>query len=314
MNSFWHHLTLGIPLFSLVLTGFGVMRLSGWTQAMPQQLTAFVFSIGLPAMLFRMMSDLSQLPPVDSRLLIAFFGACTGIFMGGRLIAWKLFRLDGIGQTVFGIGCIFSNNVMLGLPLAKAFLGDQAIPSVALVLVFNALILWSLISISAEWYRHGSLCVKGMLKTLRGILANPVILAILGGTAWGLTGLRLPEMIDRPLFMLGQTGMPLALVALGMSLAEYDLRSQWRVSVAIAGLKLLVLPLGILGLAKLIGLPTMETEVVVLLGSIGLGANVFLMARQFRAVEGGIAGAVILSTIGSALTTPLFLALTADLF
>ncbi|NML27165.1 AEC family transporter [Zoogloea dura] len=314
MNAFLHQLALGAPLFALILTGYLLMRVGRWPTAMSQHLTRFVFSVGLPAMLFRMMSDLSHLPPVDSRLLIAFFGACLGIFALGRLLSSRLFGLDGIGQTVFGIGCIFSNNVMLGLPLAKAYLGDQAIPSVALVLVFNALILWTLISVSVEWYRHGHLSLKGLRDTLKGVLRNPIILSILAGTAFGLSGAALPEVIDSPLHMLGQTGMPLALVALGMSLAEYDLRDQWRVSAIIAVLKLVILPLAILGLARLIGLPRMETMVIVLLGSIGLGANVFLMARQFKAVEGGIAGALIVSTVCSAVTTPLLLAITAHGF
>jgi predicted permease len=309
MNAFLHHLALGVPLFALILTGYLLMRVGRWPKAMAQHLTTFVFSVGLPAMLFRMMSDLSQLPPVDGRLLIAFFGAGLIVFAIGRLIAWKAFELDGIGQSVFGVGCIFSNNIMLGLPLAKASLGDHAIPSVALVLVFNALILWSLVSLSVEWHRHGSLSLKGFRDTLKGVLRNPIILSILAGSAFGLTDAGLPDIIDSPLKMLGGTGMPLALVALGMSLADYDLKSEWRVSTAIAILKLLVLPLIVLGLARLIGLPPLETRVIVLLGSIGLGANVFLMARQFKAVEGGIAGALIISTICSAITTPLLLAI-----
>ncbi|MDE2442295.1 MAG: AEC family transporter [Betaproteobacteria bacterium] len=311
MNAFLHHLALGAPLFALILTGYLLMRVGGWPKAMAQHLTTFVFSVGLPAMLFRMMSDLSQLPPVDGRLLIAFFGAGLIVFMVGRLIAWKAFGLDGIGQSMFGVGCIFSNNIMLGLPLAKASLGDKAIPSVALVLIFNALILWSLVSLSVEWHRHGSLSFKGFRNTLKGVLRNPIILAILAGSAFGLTGANLPEIIDSPLKMLGGTGMPLALVALGMSLADYDLKSAWRVSTAIATLKLLILPLVVLGLAKLISLPPLEAQVIVLLGSIGLGANVFLMAKQFKAVEGGIAGALIISTLCSAITTPLWLAITA---
>jgi len=311
MNAFLHQLGLGAPLFALVLIGYLLIRAAGWPQAMARHLTTFVFSVGLPAMLFRMMSDLAQLPPVDGRLLIAFFGGCLGVFVLGRLLAWKAFGLDGIGQSVFGVGCIFSNNIMLGLPLARASLGEGAIPSVALILVFNALILWTLISISVEWHRHGRLSLKGLRDTLRGVLRNPIILSILGGAAFGLTGIALPEIVDSPLKMLGQTGMPLALVALGMSLADYDLRDQWRVSAGIAVLKLLVLPLGILGIARLIGLPPTETMVVVLLGSVGLGANVFLMARQFKAVEAGIAGAVILTTVGSAVTTPLLMTVAA---
>lgn len=312
MTAFLHHLALGAPLFALILVGYLLMRFAQWPQAMAQHLTTFVFSVGLPALLFRMMSDLSTLPPVDGRLLVAFFGGCLLVFLLGRLIAWKLFGLDGIGQSVFGVGCIFSNNIMLGLPLARASLGDPAIPSVALVLLFNALILWTLVSLSVEWHRHGSLSFKGFRDTLKGVLRNPIILAILAGTAFGLTGASLPDMLDTPLKMLGQTGMPLALVALGMSLAEYDLKAEWKVSLAIVIPKLLILPLIVFGLARLLGLPALETQVIVLLASIGQGANVFLMARQFRAVEGGMAGALIISTACSALTTPLLLALSSS--
>lgn len=309
MTAFLHHLTLGVPLFALILIGYLLMRFAGWPRTMAQHLTTFVFSVGLPAMLFRMMSDLSQLPPVDGRLLVAFFGGCLLVFLLGRLIAGKAFGLDGIGQSVFGIGCIFSNNIMLGLPLAKASLGDPAIPSVALVLLFNALILWTLVSLSVEWHRHGSLSLKGLRDTVQGVLRNPIILAILAGSAFGLSGAALPAMLDSPLKMLGQTGMPLALVALGMSLAEYNLKSEWKVSLAIVIPKLLILPLIVFGLARLLALPPLETRVIVLLASIGQGANVFLMARQFKAVEGGMAGALILSTALSAITTPLALAM-----
>ena len=309
MTAFLHHLTLGAPLFALVLVGYLLMRFASWPRTMAQHLTTFVFSVGLPAMLFRMMSDLSQLPPVDGRLLVAFFGGCLLVFLLGRLIAGKAFGLDGIGQSVFGVGCIFSNNIMLGLPLAKASLGDPAIPSVALVLLFNALILWTLVSLSVEWHRHGSLSLKGLRDTVQGVLRNPIILAILAGSAFGLSGAALPAMLDSPLKMLGQTGMPLALVALGMSLAEYNLKSEWKVSLAIVIPKLLILPLIVFGLARLLALPPLETRVIVLLASIGQGANVFLMARQFKAVEGGMAGALILSTALSAITTPLALAM-----
>ena len=309
MDTFLHHVSLAAPLFSLVFVGYGLMRFSGWPVAMSDSLSRFVFSVAMPAMMFRLMSDFSKLPPVDARLLIAFFGGCLIVFFIGRLIAWKVFGMDGTAQSVFGLGGVFSNNVMLGLPLAKMALGDAAVPSVALVLIFNALILWTLVSLSVEWHRHGSLSLKGLRDTVQGVLRNPIILAILAGSAFGLSGAALPAMLDSPLKMLGQTGMPLALVALGMSLAEYNLKSEWKVSLAIVIPKLLILPLIVFGLARLLALPPLETRVIVLLASIGQGANVFLMARQFKAVEGGMAGALILSTALSAITTPLALAM-----
>lgn len=310
MATFFHHVALAAPLFALVFVGYALMRFSGWPREMPESLSRFVFTVALPAMLFRLMSDFSSLPPVDARLLIAFFGGCLIVFIVGRLLAWKLFALDGVSQSVFALGGIFSNNVLLGLPLARLALGDAAVPSVALVLIFNALILWTLVTISVEWARHGNLSFSGFAKTLRGVLTNPIVAGILSGALFGLTGWSLPAAVAEPLGLLGQTAAPLALIALGMGLAEYGVRADWRISAAICAVKLLVQPLVVWGLAGLLGLPVMETRVVVLLASIGVGANVYLMSRQFRVLEGPVASSLVLSTGLAALTTPLALTLT----
>ena len=58
MSSFLHQLSLAAPLFALVFVGYGLMRFSGWPTAMSDNLSRFVFSVAMPAMLFRMMSDL----------------------------------------------------------------------------------------------------------------------------------------------------------------------------------------------------------------------------------------------------------------
>ncbi len=309
MDVFLQQLVLALPLFSLVLIGYLTMRLSGWPSSVSDGLTRFVFTLALPAMLFRLMSKSRDLPPVDSRLLIAFFGGCLIVFVIGRLVSWKIFKLDGVSQSVFALGGVFSNNVMLGLPLAKVSLGEAAVPSVALVLVFNALILWTLVTVSVEWARHGSFSAKGFARTAKGVLTNPVVVGILGGTLVSLSGRDLPEAISSPINMIGQSGSTMALVALGMGLAEYGIRDGLRVSFAVCAIKLIVLPLIVWGLAWLLGLPKMETQVVVLLSSMATGANVYLMSRQFKALEGPTASALVLSTLLASVTTPFVLAL-----
>ena len=309
MDVFLHQLALALPLFSLVLIGYLTMRLSGWPTSVSDGLSRFVFTLALPAMLFRLMSRSRDLPPVDSRLLLAFFGGCLIVFVIGRLVSWKIFKLDGVSQSVFALGGVFSNNVMLGLPLAKVSLGEAAVPSVALVLVFNALILWTLVTVSVEWARHGNFSASGFARTAKGVLTNPVVVGILGGTLVSVSGWELPEAIDSPINMIGQSGTTMALVALGMGLAEYGIRGGLRVSFAVCAIKLIALPLIVWGLAVLLGLPKMETQVVVLLSSMAIGANVYLMSRQFKALEGPTASALVLSTLLASATTPFVLAL-----
>jgi len=309
MNSFLHHVALAAPFFTLVFVGYLLMRFSGWPRSMSENLSQFVFSVLIPAMLFRLVSDYSKLPPVDARLMIAFFGGCLIVFAIGRLIAWKLFALDGVSQSVFALGGVFSNNVLLGLPLATAALGEAAIPSVALVIVFNALILWTLLTVSIEWARHGSFSVHGFAKTLRGVLTNPCVASIIAGLLVSATGRSLPTAVTVPLNLLAQAASPLAMIALGMGLAEYGLRGGWRISVTISAVKLILQPLVVWGLAEALGLPLMEKRVVVLLASMSLGANVYLMSRQFKVLEGPIASSLVLSTGLAALTTPLVMTL-----
>ena len=98
MATFLHHLSLASPLFVLVAIGYALMRWGKWPKSVADALTRFVFSVALPAMLFHLMSDLSRLPPVDVRLLVAFFGGCLVVFVIGRVVGHMLFRLDGVAQ------------------------------------------------------------------------------------------------------------------------------------------------------------------------------------------------------------------------
>lgn len=309
MNIFWHQFSLALPLFSLILVGYLAMRLSGWPASVSEGLSRFVFTLAIPAMLFHLMSHSHNLHGVDSRLLIAFFGGCLIVFILGRLIAWKFFALDGASQSVFALGGIFSNNVMLGLPLAQVALGDAAIPPVALVVVFNALILWTLVTVSVEWARHGTLSVHGFARTARSVLTNPIVASVLSGTFFSLMGWTLPEAIDSPIAMLGEAASPMSLVVLGMGLAKYGMRDGIQISAAISAIKLAVQPLVTWGLAYLLGLPKLETQAIVLLASMSTGINVYLMSCQFKVLEGPSANALLLTTLLASVTTPLVLAL-----
>lgn len=307
MLSLWHQILLSVPLFVLIVLGYGLVRWGKWPASITDGMTRLVFSVALPAMLFRMMCDFTKRPAVDARLLIAFFGSCLIVFVLGRVLAKHLFRLDGISGSVFALGGIFSNNVMLGLPIATVMLGEAAVPSVALVLVFNGLILWTLVTISIEWARNGSPTLAGFAKTARSVLTNPLIIGIISGTLFSLTRLPLPRFIDQPVSMLGQSAAPLSLVVLGMGLAEYRVRDGWKLSSAICVMKLLVQPLVVWLLAVALHLPAMETRVVVVLGSMAVGVNVYLMSRQFNVLAGPAAASLVMSTALSGITTPLIL-------
>lgn len=309
MGTFFSQVILAAPLFLLVLAGFGAMKLFRWPGFVPKAVNWAVFHLALPALLFRLMSRFSELPPADFRILAAFFGGCLLVFFVGRTVGVRVLGLDRVSGAVLGIGGVFCNNVMLGLPLAQMTLGPSAIPTVSLVLVFNALILWSLVTVAVEWARHGSLSPGGLVRTLVHVSANPIIAAIALGLAWNATGWTLVPVIDLPLSWVGQAAGPLALVSLGLGLAGYRLGGERRVTATLTVLKLVVHPLVVWALATLLGLPSIETKTVVMMASIAVGANVYLMSKQFGALEVPVSQGLLVTTLLSALTTPVFLAL-----
>jgi len=303
-----HQLGLAAPLFSLVIAGWALMRLTRWPDRVAKTASGIVFHLFLPVLLFHLMAGIRDLPPADFRVLAAFFGGCLAVFALGRWAVGPRLGLDGVGSSVLGIGGVFSNNVMLGLPLAQLVLGPAAIPTVSLVLVFNALILWTLVTVAVEWARHGSPTGAGLAKTLLHVTANPILWGIAGGLLWSLTGAAFPEPVRWGLEGVSTLAGPLALFTLGMGLAGYRIGGERRVTAGLLVLKLVAHPLAVWGLAALLGLGALETKVVVLLASIATGANVSLMSRQFGALEVPVGQALLLSTLLSALTTPLFLA------
>jgi predicted permease len=310
MQAFGQLVALTAPLFALVVVGYALARFGGWRGAVSEALASFVFSVAVPALLFRLMSDFSSLPRVDPLLLVAYFGGTLIVYAIAMLVGRTLFRQDGVTASVFGMGGTFANTVLLGLPLARVALGDRALPAISLVIVFHSLILWTLVTVSVEWARHQRPTLRDIARTLRDVVLNPVVASILVGAAYGFTGLPLPGFVDQALRHVADSAVPLSLIALGMSLADYGIREGWRESAAMTALKLVMLPLVVYGLARAIGLPPIETQAITLLAAMPAGANVYVMSKAFQTLGAAASSAVVVSTALSAITAPIVIALT----
>ena len=298
------------PLFLLIFLGYALSRWFGFNKTASSILAKFAFNIALPAMLFRLLSGLfAKESHADLRLLIAYFGACFILFFIGRFISRNLLKMEPVDSAIFGTACVFSNNGLLGLPLAIAMLGEVVTPSISAVLSMNALILWTLVSITVEFARKtGHLTVRSFFSTVLSVFKNPLIIAIFLGVFWSFTSLPIPYVVDEPIRLIGNSATALSLVVVGMGLSEYGIGPGIRKSFVLGAIKLLVHPILIFCLALLIGLGPVETTSVVFLGCLPIGVNVYLMCRQFHAAEAIIANAMIITTIVSSLTVPLAVA------
>lgn len=307
---FFERLAVAAPLFALVLVGAVVARVTPWPRHWTSALNKFVFAVPLPVLLFRAVSRIGGETQADPRLLVAFFGSCFLVFGLGWIFARRGLRMNGADSALVGIAAVFSNNGLLGVPLVHVLLGPEAMPAVAWIMTFNAVTLWTLVTVVVEGSRQGAVDWTSFRATLWRVASSPIVVGVGCGVVVAVTGLKLPDPLGTGLDHLSASAGPLALVALGLDVAHYDIRRGLGTALWICAFKLLVQPLVALGLCKLCGLGLLESQVVVLMTSLSVGVNVHLMAQHFDSQQAAVASALVLSTLLGAVTTPLVLSLT----
>ncbi|OCG59737.1 AEC family transporter [Gilliamella sp. GillExp13] len=313
LTTLWAQFLSTLPLFILILLGYLAVKIGRWQKTVTDSLTKFTFYIAFPIMLFQIMSHFSEQSQIDIKVLFVFFGGSFIVFAFGCFVASKLFKLTGSESTLFAMGGIYTNTVFVGIPIIKMLLGEKAIPIVAIIVIFNALILWTLATISIEFVQMGKFSGRSFIKALKNVSKNPIIIGISTGIVVNYIGLPMPKFINQSTKMVSDMTAPLSLIVLGMGLAEYKIRDKLLITTSICILKLAALPIVTYIMGKLLGLPTLELQVVVLLSSVSIAINCYMMARQFEVLQEPIASSLLISTALSSITTPLILSIMTHL-
>lgn len=147
-----------------------------------------------------------------------------------------------------------------------------------------------------------------VLMALRNALLHPVPLPIIASLLFAQTGLVIPAVVDRPLQLLGNAFAPMALVLVGVTLANTALGSHWRSALALSAVKNLVHPLLVVAAGWVLGLAGVPLAVMVVVAALPIGANVFLFAQRYRVAEDLITASVGVSTVLALGTVALVLA------
>ena len=303
-------LTTVLPVFGLIVLGFVFARL-GWVAAdAAAGLTQFVFNLAIPALLFRTVALMGPQPAAPWVLWLPFFGGLAITWGAATLLAQTDGELRKGGGAAAAMTAGFGNLALLGLPLAIAHYGPEGAVPAGIILSVHAAVLWLAASLQREWAVRGDhAALAPLLKGLFLNLAqNAIILSLVAGAIWRQAGLVLPAVPRVMLDMLANAATPIALFALGLSLATYSLHGQARPMALLMALKMGLMPLLVFGLLKLSpGLPPLWSKVALLLAAMPTGANAFLFARRHDEGAAPVSAAIAAGTGLSAVTTAVLL-------
>lgn len=286
-----------LPDFAIIALGALIgLRISekGW-----QQIDALSYFLLYPALLFH---AASQRPIEPRALLVIGLLACALVSIGFvlTLLAARLYP-DAHRATRAGISQnAWRFNTALGF-VAVAALPPEA-PGVLAIIVGVAIPVANLYAVTA--LTNGNLQSRTAL--LREIASNPFLLASLAGVLVGLSGRALPDLVDAFVSRLADAAIPIVMLSLGAALRQSRLWPPDAYSVAIATIKLLVLPT----LVTLVALATGATGVLpatfLIFAALPTASGAHVLAARYGADRGRVAVTVMQSSALGILTLPLW--------
>ena len=310
-----------LAIFAVVAIGWGAVK-SGRLGAEEgsRVLSAAAFYVFVPALLFRTTARI-DFHRLDVRVVVAFF-APTLALVTVVYTALRLRARPGAGPaepSVRAITSSFGNAVQIGIPLAAALFGEAGLAlhltvvglhSLTLLTVLTALVELDLARANPGNGPGGARLLRTLAATVRNTVIHPVVLPVLAGLVWNVSGLALPGVVDEILAILGQAVVPVCLVLIGVSLAHSGVRGALGAATLLAGLKLAVHPLAVLVFARfLAGLDGVALAIVVMLAALPVGSNALIFAQPYRTLPGETSTAIVLSTLAFVVTAPLWLAI-----
>ena len=307
-------ITIVVPVFAVMGIGYLFARLDLFREGTAKGLSDFTFTLAVPALLFRTVERTAVSLDQSLQLWGCFFGALLITWALATLATRLVLRRPATDAAAISMTACFGNVVMLGIPLSSSAYGASAAVPLTILLAAHTPVLWVLGSVQmalAETTRTQSLAM-----TLRGVAIdlarNPIILAVVMGSLWRLTGLGIHPVVDRVLALLGDASTTTALVAVGIGLVGVKIQGQAPTLAVLTVLKLLAMPAIAWVLATVVfRLEPVPAGVVVLLAAMPAGANAYLFASRHERVVNSTSGAIAMGTIAALLTVSLVVSMMA---
>ena len=272
-----------LPVFGLVICGYLVGRSRIIDEAGIDGLTNFVFYVAIPVLLFRTVMR-SAVPEVgDLAILIAYFGGCFIVFLLAYGIGRSIFRLPAGEVAIFGMGSMYGNTVMLGIPMVHAVFGDAGLVPILLIVGFHNPFLITCTAIFVEIGRGRKGGMRNVVRSSAAtLIRNPVVLAIVIALVWRQLQVPFWAPVDRFAELLGTAAAPTALFALGASLSKYRLAGKLDESMTIVVLKLIIHPALVWVLATMVvKIDPLWAAVATVAAAMPTGATVFIYSRGY---------------------------------
>ena len=289
-----------LPVFLVIGFGYGVARAGLFSHEAVDGVMRFAQNFAIPCLLFSSIARLDLSAAFDPAILFSFYIGAIICFAAGLIGARLIFQRPWSDAVAIGFACMFSNTVLLGLPITERAYGAGALQGNFIIISIHAPLLYSLGFLAMETLREridtpSPLVLASQIG--RAILTQPLVIGIFLGYGVNFSGLALPSAFWSGIDLMARAGIPAALFGLGGVLLRYKPEGDRATIFMICVIGLMVHPSITYLLGKTVfQLETSALRSAVVTSAMAPGVNAYLFANIYGLGKRVTASAVLFST------------------
>ena len=294
------NLEVMVVLFIIVVLGYVLCKLGYMGDKFDQKLSAIVIDITCPALILSsVMGDVLPdrtliLPLLGVGFLTYFILLVFGFFVP------RLITKNRDDQGMIGFALMFANVGFIGYPIVSSIFGPKAIFYAALLNMPNTFFIFT----------AGVMLVKGeySIRQLNPkVLFSPAMIAAFAAALIGALNLHTPDLIARPITMVGNITVPAALMVIGSSMARLPLKQiigSWKVYVSSA-VRLVVVPVSLYFLFRVCGVSDAINDINTVVIAMPVASFGTMFCMKYGRNPALMTEITFITTVASILTIPL---------
>ena len=300
MENLIFSLNATVPVFLMMILGL-VFKKIGWIDDIfASKMNKFVFMIPLPVLVFEDLATVDFSKVWDVKFVLFCFIvtmiSITISFLISCLLGDKTIRGEFI-QAAYR-----SSAALLGIAFIQNIYGNAGM---APLMIIGSVPLYNVMAVIVLSFFHPerkAIDKAVWIKTLKGIVTNPIIIGIVAGLIWSACKIPMPVILNKTVTSIGGMSTPMGLMAMG---ATFDFRKalgKIKPAVTATIMKLIVFVAIFLPIAVKLGFR--QEELIAILVMLGSATTVssFVMAKNMGH-EGVLSSSVVmLTTLFSAFT------------
>ncbi len=289
-----------VILFTIVILGYAACKLGYMGDEFDKKLSSIVVDITCPLLVLSSVMG-KELP--DRTLIMPLLGV--GFLTYIILLVFgfwvpRLITKNHDDRGMIGFALMFANVGFIGYPIVASIFGPEAVFYAALLNMPNTFFIFTagVMLVKGE-YSHKQFNPKVLVSpTMLGAFAAAIIVAL---------GIHTPEMIARPVTMVGNVTVPASLMIIGSSMAKLPVREiigSPKVYVT-AFIRLVVVPVSLYFLFRMCGVGELINNVNTVVIAMPAASFGTMFCLKFGRNPSLMTEITFITTMGSIITIPL---------